>query len=314
MPRAHSDDIAWRVIMRWREFGQSPSEIGDEEHGLGVSQSYVLDVIRRYQETGDVATHQGRRVDPLATRAALTRYEDHNIVQLVVSSPRVTLKEHLVQFKLDTGVLISYSVFCRAVHRLGYTRKHIRALAYQCDEDRANEWLREVLTYYSAKELGVLDETSKDYDVLKGSYGYSLRGSTCSAHDQHLSHKVTRMSALCLYTVENGFTDWAFTSGNYNKDYFLQVTTEYFTDWRGIRRPPMSLPHIKPGQRRCCLILLDNASIHHCHEFDKRVTAIPGASVRFIPPYCHALSPLDNGAFGALVRWLQRHHHTTCNR
>ena len=86
------------------------------------------------------------------------------------------------------------------------------------------------------------------------------------------------------------------------------MTTEYFTDWRGIRRPPMSLPHIKPGQRRCCLILLDNASIHHCHEFDKRVTAIPGASVRFIPPYCHALSPLDNGAFGALVRWLQRHH------
>ena len=53
-----------------------------------------------------------------------------------------------------------------------------------------------MLTYYSAKELGVLDETSKDYDVLKGSYGYSLRGSTCSAHDQHLSHKVTRMSAL----------------------------------------------------------------------------------------------------------------------
>lgn len=73
--------------------------------------------------------------------------------------------------------------------------RDIRALAYQCDEDRANEWLREVLTYYSAKELGVLDETSKDYDVLKGSYGYSLRGSTCSAHDQ-LSHKVTRMSAL----------------------------------------------------------------------------------------------------------------------
>ena len=95
-----------------------------------MSQSYVLDVIRRYQETGDVATHQGRRVDPLATCAALTRYEDHNIVQLVVSSPRVTLKEHLVQFKLDTGVLISYRSFCRAVHRLGYTRKHIRALAY----------------------------------------------------------------------------------------------------------------------------------------------------------------------------------------
>ena len=162
--------------------------------------------------------------------------------------------------------------------------------------------------YHSVEELGVLDETSKDYDALKGSYGYSLRGTTCSAHDHYLSHKVCRISALCLYTVENGFTDWAFTPGNYNKDYFLQVTTEQFTDWRGVLRPPMLLPHIKPAEGRCCCILLDNATIHHCHEFDKRVIAVRGAIVRFIPPYCHALSPLDNGAFGALVRWLQGHY------
>ena len=30
--------------------------------------------------------------------------------------------------------------------------------------------------------------------------------------------------------------------------------------------------------------------------------------MRFLPPYCHCLSPLDNGAFGALVQWLQRNH------
>lgn len=90
----------------------------------------------------------------------------------------MTLKEQQAQFLLDTGVLVSYSVFCSAVPRLGYSRKVIRGLAYQCDEDtRANDWLREVLTYHSVEELGVLDETSKDYDALKGSYGYYLQRS-----------------------------------------------------------------------------------------------------------------------------------------
>ena len=31
--------------------------------------------------------------------------------------------------------------------------------------------------YHSVEELGVLDETSKDYDALKGSYGYYLQRS-----------------------------------------------------------------------------------------------------------------------------------------
>ena len=29
----------------------------------------------------------------------------------------------------------------------------------------------------------------------------------------------------------------------------------------------------------------------------------------YIPPYCHFLSPLDNGAFGALVQWLRRNYY-----
>ena len=89
----------------------------------------------------------------------------------------MTLKEQQAQFLLDTGVLVAYRVFCSAVARLGYSRKVIRGLADQCDEDRANDWLREVLTYHSVEELGVLDETSKDYDALKGSYGYYLQRS-----------------------------------------------------------------------------------------------------------------------------------------
>jgi hypothetical protein len=64
--------------------------------------------------------------------------------------------------------------------------------------------------YHSVEELGVLDETSMDYDALKGSYGYSLRGTTCSVHYHYLSHKVCRISAVCLYTVARAASEtWA---------------------------------------------------------------------------------------------------------
>lgn len=52
---------------------------------------------------------------------------------------------------------------------------------------RARTWLAEVLTYHGVEGLSVLDETSKDFDVLKGGYGYSLRCQTCSVIDQELS-------------------------------------------------------------------------------------------------------------------------------
>ena len=141
MGRANSADLAWRVVIRWHELCQSVEQICDRETGLGVSRHYVGDVLDRFAKTGDVATHQGLGADPLARRA-LSRLENFHIVQLVLRSPRASLKEHRAQFVLETGVLISYGAFCRALRDLGYTRKKVRTLAYELDEDRAREWLR----------------------------------------------------------------------------------------------------------------------------------------------------------------------------
>ena len=97
---------------------------------------------------------------------------------------------------------ISYGAFCRAVKALGYTRKIIRAVAYQADRDKADAWLREVLTFHSASELGVLDETSKDLDAANRGFGYSLRGTDCTTQapgvhtlDPHTSKAFAR---VCL--------------------------------------------------------------------------------------------------------------------
>ena len=60
-----------------------------------------------------------------------------------------------------------------------------------------------------------------------------------------------------------------------------------------------------PGPRS--VLVLDNASIHHSRRFSTMMHA-KGFIVLYTPPCCFNLTPLDNGAFGLLKRYL-RHHY-----
>ena len=51
---------------------------------------------------------------------------------------------------------------------------------------------------------------------------------------------------------------------------------------------------------------MDNARTHNPEKVREIVESF-GAIVIFLPPYAFKLTPLDNGAFGLVVRYLQRH-------
>ena len=312
MGGAYSEDLAWRVVMRVVFFGQGVSEICDPERGLGVSSHYISDVMARYEDTGDVKTRQGQRTFTI-DQSALTRAEDWKIMALICNSPRTQLKDIRAQFQLDTGVLIKYRAFCGAVQRLGFTRKkvrtqirpslrpprlpkaqlrplaprrtacalclacvwQVRALAYRCDVDNALHWLAGLLRDYRAEELAVLDETSKDMDVLKGDFGYSLRGEMCQVQDQVLTN-ASRTSMLALYTLDEGFLDWAMTPGTWNKESFLHVTTERFCDWRGVMRRPMLVrgQRCYPNLRACNTVGIVPPPLPHTLHVRRRRTSI----------------------------------------
>ena len=104
----------------------------DSQLGLGVSRHYVSDVMRRFEESGSVATHQGAGADT-TDRIRFSQEEDDLIVRQVVGSPRTQLRDHHASFKLESGVVVSYSAFCGAVRRLGFSRKRIRKIAFRCE-------------------------------------------------------------------------------------------------------------------------------------------------------------------------------------
>ena len=51
---------------------------------------------------------------------------------------------------------------------------------------------------------------------------------------------------------------------------------------------------------------MDNASIHKCYGFARRVNEL-GGMVLFTLAYCFDCTPLDNGAFGLVKRYLKKH-------
>ena len=76
-------------------------------------------------------------------------------------------------------------------------------------------------------------------------------------------------------------------------------------------------PYITPFPGPRSVVILDNASIHHMHSFVQRVVQC-GGMVLHTPPYCFDCTPLDNGAFGLVKRYLKKHvdlfNHVTLER
>ena len=71
------------------------------------------------------------------------------------------------------------------------------------------------------------------------------------------------------------------------------------------------MPHIKHHRRN--FIILDNASIHKSRRFQRMIRRAGGV-VHYTPPYAYDRTPLDNGTFGIVKRYLQRHGQAISRR
>lgn len=124
------------------------------------------------------------------------------------------------------------------------------------------------------------------------SFGYALTGNR-PVQQLGFDTRTERVSALCAFSVK-GFEDWRFVSGTYNGERFLEAAEDMVV--------PLVVRHP--------IVVLDNASIHKSARFTEMIEDA-GGIVIFTPPYCWDTTPLDNGAFGWVRRWLQ-HNESWC--
>lgn len=162
------------------------------------------------------------------------------------------------------------------------------------DEERA--FHLELLTYYTAHEILTLDETAKDRRCLWRTYGYGSVGGRAYSPEVYLT-RGNRVSSLTFFSMR-GFEDWRHTEGTYDLPTFQAAVDDMLLTQKVAYGGSTLASRFK-------VLIMDRASIHKNLEFLLKLNL--HIRVMLIPPQAHKFSPLDNGAYGWVVRFLRAH-------
>jgi transposase len=182
----------------------------------GVHESTTRRLVALYKSTSNVV--RPRRHGP---RSKLTELLKDELFDILVSSPRSQLKEHLVAFEARSGVRMPTSSFSKAVKRLGFSRKRLRAFARKRDAAAALAFKSFVVAHLCPEWLFFLDETSKDRTSLRRDWGYALRG-MAPVDTNGYAPRSTRCSSLCGFDI-NGFVNWYTIRDTFSKARFMEA-------------------------------------------------------------------------------------------
>ena len=175
--------LRWRVVWAITADGYKAHQL--KASPLKVSYTSARSIMACFEEHGDVFPPGHERARPRNSRI-MTAADDWALVKLLVDSPESMLKELFAAFCRQTGCL---STFCRAVKRVGFSRKKVRSrsppepstctaairacppqlkmFAQKRDEQASRRFLAFVLGELDVDQLFFLDETAADERSLR---------------------------------------------------------------------------------------------------------------------------------------------------
>jgi len=112
---AYSKDLRWRIV--WQHIAMGLKFI-DIAENLWISAGTAYNIVKRLQLTGDVGVKKHPKKDK-----KLDQYHEIYIINLILDSPSLQLKEISSEVSQITGTTVSSSTLCRLLARYGFTRK-----------------------------------------------------------------------------------------------------------------------------------------------------------------------------------------------
>lgn len=224
-------------------------------------------------------------------RRKLKETDQYLILELVLEHPGIYLDELKQKLSEINGTEASTATICRFLHACGLSRTKIRSVALQRNEETRARYIAEVTMYYRRMFIFV-DETGCDRRDAMRRFGYSLRGQRCVA--KRLLVRGERVSSVTAMT-QKGILDYKFVIGTTNGSLFLNFVEQNL------------LPHLMPfdGNNSNCIVVMDNASIHHSTEVASLVSSV-GALLIYLPPYSPDLNPIEE-AFSSIKLYMKAH-------
>jgi transposase len=192
--RQISADMKTRAL-QLLEDGWEKQDIAD---ALGVSPISIDRWHDNYQTQG--------RVDPVSYLRCRRRILSADVIEdlrnLIQESPGLYLDEIGIWLALYHDVQISTTALHDNLREFGLTHKLVRRAAAERDHELRTNWMYDVLNTYTAEQMVILDESSKDDRTLIRKYGRAI-----SNNDPLLTVSLdrgTRYSILPALTL-NGY-------------------------------------------------------------------------------------------------------------
>jgi hypothetical protein len=288
----YSADIRWLVVYRRLVLLHPEGVVHEELGSCPTTQNQILTIFHATGEVFAKAAHKSTRGEERCLETALA---DVRLLEIVRDRPSQTQREISAILRLEGQKRVHVSSVCAAMKRLLITRQRLQRRHPSGDDWAAANFRMYLLTYWSADEILTGDETSKDLRALWRRYGYGPKGGVTCEYEPTLT-RGGRVSALTYMSTE-GFEAWDYTANTYDAPTFQQKTENMLlspqADGRTIAQ-------------RFGVLILDGARIHTNTDWLLKMRCY--IEVLIIPPYRHDLSPLDNGAYGWVVQFLQRNN------
>ena len=202
-------------------------------------------------------------------------------MELVLDKQGIYLAEIRQLLLEDTGTDVDTTTICRFLHETGFTRQKMIIQAKQRSDILRAEYFLDMSLYKGHPELFVfVDETGTDRRDSMRKFGYSLKGKPAVA--RKLMVRGQRVSAIAAMSCK-GIIDVHTTIASVNADKFKEFVEDAL------------VPCLQPfdGVSAHCIVVLDNASIHHTEGVVDTIQQT-GALVQFLPPYSPDLNPIED--------------------
>ncbi|GLB45622.1 putative DDE superfamily endonuclease [Lyophyllum shimeji] len=268
-------------------------EIEDIADALGVSTKSIGCWAHNYE------TH--RRIDPPSVLQGRPRLLGPKAVEdlqeLIQESPSFFLDEIREWLALYHDQPISITALHDNLRELGLTYKLCRRAATERNDAERSEWMYYVTTNFTADQMVILNESSKDEKTLVRHYVHTLCGDN-PVLNTSLDWGVC-YSVLPALTID-GYIAVRVVEGSIDGAEFYDFVVNDVL--------PCMNPFPGPGS----VLMLDNYGTHKSDAVHEAVEA-SGCLLLFLPPYSPDYSPIEE-SFSCLKHFLRRHYIQFQNR
>ena len=242
------------------------------------------------------------RVDPLSFLRGRRRILSADVVEdlrdLIQETPELYLDEIGEWLALYHEVQISMTALHENLRDLGLTHKLMRRAAAERDHELRANWMYDILNTYTAEQMVILDESSKDDRTLIRKYGRGPSGDD-PIFTVSLDRGI-RYSILPALTVDGYIAARAVEGSVDGEEFFDFIVNDLVS--RSSCIPPdssvlkgfssLKIPCTNPFPEPHSVFIMDNCATHKSDAL-REVIESAGRHLVFLPPYSPDFSPIE---------------------